>query len=85
MQVDIRLHLGSMLTLLGLLLAGYGIFSDPAIYKISLGLNVNLYTGGLMLALGLLFFLSAWLGRSKENSPAPTEATSERASSKASS
>ncbi|HEY9764995.1 MAG TPA: hypothetical protein V6C82_01460 [Chroococcales cyanobacterium] len=64
MQVDIRIHLGSMLTLLGLLLGGYGIFSDPSIYRISLGINVNLYTGGLLLVLGLLFLTSALIGRS---------------------
>ncbi|HBN08229.1 MAG TPA: hypothetical protein DD435_06175 [Cyanobacteria bacterium UBA8530] len=64
MQVDIRIHLGSMLTLLGLMLGGYGLFSDPAIYRISLGINVNLYTGGLMLVLGLLFLASALIGRS---------------------
>lgn len=69
MQVDIRIFLGLMLGALGILLGGYGLVSDPSIYKISLGINVNLWAGGCMLAMGLLFLGVAYLGRrSKEAS-----------------
>jgi Zn-dependent protease len=45
MNLDIRLPIGGLFTLLGLLLVGYGLMSDPAVYARSLGHNVNLYWG----------------------------------------
>ena len=39
---------------------GYGLLSDPSIYQHSLGINVNLYWGGVLLAFGALML---WLGR----------------------
>jgi hypothetical protein len=60
MNLDIRLPIGGLFTLLGLLLIGYGLMSDPAVYERSLGYNVNLYWGMAVLAFGLLFL---WLGR----------------------
>ena len=53
MRLDIRLPIGALFTLLGLLLAGYGLCSDPAIYRRSLGINVNLYWGAVMLLFGV--------------------------------
>jgi hypothetical protein len=41
MPIDIRVPIGVMLGLMGLLLAGYGLFGDHAIYARSLGLNIN--------------------------------------------
>lgn len=72
-MLDIRLHLGSMLTILGLLLGGYGLFSDPAIYKQTMGINVNLWTGGFMLLLGGGFLLSALLKKPVEEQNAADE------------
>ena len=64
MKHDIRLPIGALFVLLGALLTGYGVFSDPAIYQRSLGINVNLYWGGVM----LLFGLSMWgLARARRN------------------
>ena len=60
MGLDIRLPIGGLFTLLGLLLAGYGWHSDPALYKHSLGINVNLRWGLVMLAFGIIMML---LGR----------------------
>ena len=59
MGVDIRIPLGMMFTLLGFLLAGFGFFSDPAIYQRSLGIDVNLWWGLVLLAFGALML---WLG-----------------------
>jgi hypothetical protein len=42
---------------MGLLLAGYGLFSDPAIYARSLGLNINLIWGGALVAAGAILLL----------------------------
>jgi len=60
MPLDIRLPIGMLFTLVGLLLAGYGALSDPAIYQRSLGYNVNLVWGLVVLAFGVLMLV---LGR----------------------
>jgi hypothetical protein len=60
MGLDVRLPVGLMFVVMGALLAGYGLFADPAIYARSLGINVNLIWGGVMLATGgILLALSA--------------------------
>lgn len=46
MQLDIRLPMGLLFLLLGVLLVAYGLVSDHAIYAAhSLGQNVNLFLG----------------------------------------
>ena len=59
MRLDIRLPIGLMFSVFGLLLSGYGLLGDRAIYAKSLGMNVNLdwglvllVFGGVMLVLG---------------------------------
>jgi hypothetical protein len=58
MGLDIRLPLGLLFTIIGVLLAGYGVLGDKAIYARSLGINVNLWWGLAMLVFGaaMLFF-----------------------------
>jgi len=59
MNFDLRLPIGIMFSLYGALLVIYGLISDKAIYARSLGININLIWGGVMLAFGLwMFFLS---------------------------
>jgi hypothetical protein len=53
MNLDLRLPIGLMFTIMGLLLAGFGLLSDKAIYARSLGINVNLWWGLVMTAFGL--------------------------------
>jgi hypothetical protein len=60
MGLDIRIPMGLMFTILGVMVTGYGVFSDRAIYQRSLGINVNLWWGVVLLAFGLVFL---WLGR----------------------
>jgi uncharacterized membrane protein len=52
MPVDIRVPIGAMLGLMGVLLAGYGLLGDPTIYERSLGLNINLIWGSVMTVAG---------------------------------
>jgi hypothetical protein len=52
MNFDLRLPLGLIFTIFGLLLTGYGLMSDAAIYQKSLGLNVNLGWGAALRARG---------------------------------
>ncbi|HEV8266529.1 MAG TPA: hypothetical protein VGQ06_16410 [Gemmatimonadales bacterium] len=60
MHLDIRLPIGMLFGLVGLLMAGYGALSDRAIYERSLGYNVNLIWGLVLLAFGAVMFV---LGR----------------------
>ena len=58
MGLDIRLPIGALFSFLGVLLAGYGLVSDTAIYERSLGINMNLWWGLALLVFGvaMLFF-----------------------------
>lgn len=57
MGLDIRLPIGLLFSVLGLLLLGYGVVSDPSIYQRSLGYNVNLAWGAVMEVFGITMFL----------------------------
>lgn len=60
MGLDIRTPIGLMFTILGLLLTGYGLVSDQAIYARSLGVNVNLWWGLVLLLFGgVMLYLSS--------------------------
>jgi len=52
MGLDIRWPIGLMFSIVGLLLAGYGLCTDAEIYKCSLGININLIWGILLLVFG---------------------------------
>ena len=60
MGLDIRLPIGLLFSVVGLLLAGFGAFGDKAIYQRSLGLNVNLAWGLVMMGFGAVMVI---LGR----------------------
>jgi hypothetical protein len=64
MEIDIRLVLGWMFAIMGLLLAGYGLFGDKSVYERSLGININLLWG---LVLILFSTVLLWLGSRKAN------------------
>ena len=53
MNLDLRLPIGLMFTIDGVLLVGFGLTSNEAIYVRSLGTNVNLWWGLVLLAFGL--------------------------------
>jgi hypothetical protein len=57
MGLDIRLPIGWLFSLIGLFLVGFGAFSDPAIYQRSLGLNVNLAWGAVLLLFGAIMVI----------------------------
>ena len=60
MGLDIRLPIGGLFTVIGLLLAGYGLTSEKVLYERSLGINVNLEWGLVMLVFGVIMVV---LGR----------------------
>ncbi len=66
MNFDLRFPIGILFTTYGLILAGYGILtSGSAIYQKSLGTNINLIWGGVLIAFGLVMWIFAILGRRK--------------------
>ena len=60
MGLDIRLPIGIFFTLIGLILFAYGLLGSKAIYEQSLGINVNLGWGIVLLVFGALM---AFAGR----------------------
>ena len=60
MGLDIRIPIGSLFVILGALLAGYGLLSNPAIYQRSLGVDINLWWGAALLAFGVAMLALAW-------------------------
>ena len=60
MGLDIRLPIGIMFSILGGLLVAYGAIADKAIFAKSLGLNVDLLWGVVLLAFGLTFAVFGW-------------------------
>ena len=65
MNLDIRVPIGMLFTIIGLMLTVYGMMADTAIYQRSLGYNVNLYWGLVLLAAGAL---TLFFGRRKTSS-----------------
>ena len=57
MGLDIRIPIGVMFSLMGVVLAVFGWFSDPALYRRSLGININLWWGLALLAFGAAMLL----------------------------
>ena len=63
MNFDLRLPIGLMFTIMGVLLTGFGLVSDEAIYRRSLGVNVNLWWGLVLVVFGLVMLGLARRGR----------------------
>lgn len=74
MGLDIRLPIGGLFAVLGALLAAYGLLSNPTLYQHSLGINVNLDWGLVMLAFGLVMIILGRRGSLRKNPEAQSEA-----------
>lgn len=67
MNLDVRLPIGLMFSIFGLLLVVYGLASDPGIYEQrSLGINVNLGWGVVLLGFGAAMLGLALRARRRE-------------------
>jgi hypothetical protein len=64
MGIDLRYPIGLLFITFGVLLVLYGLFSGTAAYARSLGIDVNLWWGLIMLIFGGLMFLAAYRKRS---------------------
>ena len=70
MNFDLRLPIGLMFSVFGTILVIFGITSDRALYEThSLGININLVWGLVMLLFGLFMLLLTW--RSANKTPPP--------------
>lgn len=60
-MVDIRIPIGLMFTIIGVIVTIFGFvtMSDQSMYQKSLGINVNLMMGLLMLVFGVVMLLLA--------------------------
>ena len=76
MRLDLRIPLGLMFSLVGLILAVFGVMTrGSAIYAKSAGMNINLVWGLVMLVFGVTMFL---LGRRAGRRPAQPPPTDNR-------
>jgi len=55
--LDVRLPIGALFVILGVVLASFGVVSDKALYERSLGININLEWGLVMLGFGLIMLI----------------------------
>lgn len=70
MNFDLRLPIGIMFSLFGLILTVFGLISDKAIYvEHSLGININLIWGIVMLVFGASMLFLALRGGKKPGPP----------------
>jgi hypothetical protein len=74
MRLDIRLPLGLLFVVFGLLLSGFGLTSDKALYQRSLQVNINFWWGLVLLIFGLGMFV---LGRRSHHRVASTDSGAE--------
>jgi hypothetical protein len=63
--LDLKLPIGWLLAAYGVLLTVYGLLTEKEMYAISLGINLNLVWGLLMLAIGAGFLAAAFLKRKR--------------------
>jgi hypothetical protein len=69
MGLDVRVPVGLLFSAIGLALIAYGFLSDPRIYAKSLGVNVNLWWGLVLLVFGVVMLLFGWTDRVAPKSP----------------
>lgn len=64
MGLDIRWPIGLMFTIFGAILSVHGLitYSDTKLHEQSLGMNINLGWGVLLLAFGIFMLVSAKIG-----------------------
>ena len=70
MRLDIRLPIGMLFSICGILLVLFGVLSNRQLYERSLNININLWWGLAMVVFGLIMLL---LGRRGSRHAAVTE------------
>lgn len=65
MNLDLRLPIGILFSLFGVILAGYGLITPDSVYQQSLGINMNFRWGLVLLAFGGVMLTFALRARSR--------------------
>ena len=73
MRLYIRILIGQMFSVFGLLLVLFGVFGNQQIYARSLGINVNLEWGLVLLAFGLVMLLFGRRAHAAKRADAETQ------------
>jgi len=73
MDLDVRLPVGLMLAIVGVLLVLYGIAGDRALYARSLGININAIRGSVLFATGGVLLLLARTGARRRRARSASE------------
>jgi len=63
MGLDVRVPVGVMFATMGVLLVTYGLYGDQSIYGRSLGININLVWGLVILAFAITMLAVSKLSR----------------------
>lgn len=63
MKLDLRYPIGLLFSILGLLLFFFGLVSNPEIYKSSLGVDINLWWGLVLIAFGGMMLILVYRSR----------------------
>ena len=67
MPLDIRIPIGAMLGLMGALLTGYGLLGDQTIYERSLGLNINVIWGSVLVVVAAVLVFLGTRGHTRKS------------------
>ena len=65
MSFDLRIPVGLMFTLFGLILVGVGLLGSPALSEQSLGININLWWGVVQFVFGASMLFFGWRSEPK--------------------
>lgn len=76
MKLDLRLPIGLLFAIYGVIFVAFGLTSDTAIYERSLGINVNLWWGLVLLAFGATMLWLALRAKGQEPNLNRTDSTS---------
>ena len=81
MSLDLRIPMGLMFSLLGIILGGFGLATNNSvIYNASLGINVNKWWGLVLLIFGITMYILGRRGQKRAASlpPEPVDNTRSR-------
>jgi membrane protein implicated in regulation of membrane protease activity len=79
MKLDLRIPIGLMFGIIGVALVVYGLASGSAIYARSLGINVNLWWGLVLVAFGAVMLALAMRAERRQRADTGAAPANERA------
>jgi hypothetical protein len=72
MTTDIRFPIGLLFSILGIVITAFGLLTRGSeIYRHSLGININVYTGACLVVFGVFMLTMAIRGQKKDKAAKP--------------